>query len=227
MIGDMSRLAAPRVVLAFAVALVCACGPKMPSESDTEMPPCVEESVAISLEGEPAEHGDIHAAIAAVPGTYSASATWLDQDTPTQVTTTLDFTADAYMRVVIDQGAICSVRVSIPVHVMVETSDGHLLVDEIATWSGDRLMDSGILADDIETGTVLSTAPDSSAWFDFAVAQMWPNVAAAGDDAELELRLRHGADGLAGELQYSRRSVVDEMTVIYTNTLLLGWNPGG
>ena len=223
MIGDMSRLPALRLALAVAATLVCACGPTTQSDSETGTLACVEESVEISLEDEPAEYEDIHAAIVAVPGTYSASGTWLDHDTPTQITTTLGFSTDSYMRTVVDQGPVCLVRVSLPVHVVVETSDGYLMLDQMATWSGDRLMEVGILADDIETGTVLSAAPDDAAWLDFAVAQMWPDVATADDDAELELQLSHGADGLAGELNYSRRSVIDGMTVIYTDALLLGW----
>jgi hypothetical protein len=195
----------------------------MQTDSDTGAPACVEESVEISLEEAPPEYEDIHAAIVAVSGTYSATGTWLDHDVSTQITTTLEFSTGSYTRTVIDEGPVCSVRVSLPVHVVVETSDGYLLLDEVATWSGDRLMDFGIFADDIETGTVLSTVPDGSAWLGFTVAQMWPDVAAVDDDSELDLRLRRGAEGLAGELYYSRREIIDEMTVTYSETLLLAW----
>jgi hypothetical protein len=225
MTGDMSRLSAPRLAFVVTATLICACGPTTQSDSDTSMPPCVEDSVEIQLEGEPAEYGDLHAAILSVPGTYLATATWLDHDAPTQITTTLSFSADSYTRTVIDQVALCSLRVSIPVHVVVETSDGYLMLDEIVAWGEGRLTQPTDVTDEMEIGTLLSTAPDGSAWLDFAVAQMWPDVAAVDDDAELLLELSHTADGLQGKLYYSRREIIDGTTVIYSETPLLEWGP--
>jgi hypothetical protein len=225
MTGDMPRLSTPRLALVATVTLTCACGPTKQSDSDISMPVCVEESVEIPLEGEPAEYGTLHAAIVAVPGTYSAWSTWLDHDTPTQITTTLSFSEDSYTRTVIDQIAVCSIQVSIPVHVVIETGDGYLMLDEVVTWGEGRLTQPTDTDDDIESGTILSTAPDGSAWLDFAVSQMWPEVAATGDDAELVLRLSHDVDGLQGRLDYSRRDIIDETTVISSNTPLLEWGP--
>jgi hypothetical protein len=211
-----------RLAFVVMITLTCACGPTKQSDSDTSMPACVEESVEIPLGGEPAEYGALHAAMVAVPGTYVASANWLDHDTPTQITTTLSFTADSYTRTVIDQVAVCLLQASIPVHVVIETNDGYLLVDEIVTWSEEHLT---LTDDDIESGTILSTAPDGSAWLDFAVSQMWPEVASADDDADLVLQLSHSVDGLQGTLYYSRLEIVDATTVISSDTLLLEWGP--
>jgi hypothetical protein len=224
MIGNVPmRLSTPRVAFVVMVAFTCACGPAKQSDSDTSMPVCVDETVEILVESEPAEYGAVHAAIVAVPGTYLASATWLDHDAPTQITTILSFSADSYTRTIIDQGAVCLLRVNIPVHIVIETNDGYLMLDEIVTWNEEHL--TQFTNDEIESGAVLRAAPDGSAWVGFAVAQMWPDVAAADDDAELVLQLSHTADGLQGRLYYSRREIIDETTAISSDTPLLEWGP--
>lgn len=225
MIGDMPNSSATRLAFVLMTTFTCACGPSKPSDSDTAMPACVEASVEIPLEGAPAEHRALHAAIVAVPGTYMASANWLDHDTPTHITTTLSFSADSYTRTVIDQVAVCSLQVSVPVHVVIETDDGYVLLDEIVTWGEGRLTQPADVTDDIETGTILFAVPDGTAWLDFAVAQMWPDVATVDDDAQLVLQLSHSVDGLQGRLVYSRREIIDGTTVIYADTPLLAWGP--
>ncbi|WP_146155738.1 hypothetical protein [Enhygromyxa salina] len=212
--------------LLLTAAVVGACSPAgNEDESDSSTFECAEESLFVRFDSEAVAYAELHDAIAELPGTRVHAAVWLDEDTPTQITTTINFVGESYELTVIDQELACSMVVSVPVHVTVATNDGYLLVDEQAVWGQSGLTQPFDVAADIELGAKLSTVPDASGWLTFDVAQLWPDVAQPDDDAELAMEVAQRVGELRGILYYSRREIVDGTTVLYYQTPLLEWGP--
>lgn len=212
----------PALLAILALALIStACGPP----DDPSGPWCAEGPLVIEFDADPGEvqYAHVHEAVLDLPGSHVHTATWRDQDTPTQVTTTIGFDGASYELDPLDQELVCTIGTDIPIHLTIETSDGALFVNEPIRWGPREIIQPTSPADAIEVGARMSADPNDPIWIDAPVATLWPDIAQPDDDAELVLEVSIRDSELYGILYYSSLEIIDEMTVIYHQTALLEW----